>query len=124
MSLKHKFMALSGIMGLLMAIVAIVGYVMASRELNQSVDSELRATISREAMVLDGWLREKRAFGEATTNYMTSLNGNFDIMHSKATLGTTMSDKEILEKDRIIFNCVLLSNELVEDEDDHTMPGS
>ena len=80
-----------------MAIVAIVGYVMASRELNQSVDSELRATISREAMVLDGWLREKRAFGEATTNYMTSLNGNFDIMHSKATLGTTMSDKEILE---------------------------
>ena len=67
MSIKHKFMALSGIMGLLMAIVAIVGYVMASRELNQSVDSELRATISREAMVLDGWLREKRAFGEATT---------------------------------------------------------
>ena len=47
MSLKHKFMALSGIMGLLTAIVAIVGYVMASRELNQSVDSELRATISR-----------------------------------------------------------------------------
>ena len=54
MSLKHKFMALSAVMGLLMAIVAIVGYVMASRELNQSVDSELRATISREAMVLDG----------------------------------------------------------------------
>ena len=97
MNLKHKFMALSGIMGLLMAIVAVVGYYMASRDLNQSVDSELRATISREAMVLDGWLKEKRAFGEATTNYMTSLNGNFDIMHSKATLGTTMSDKEILE---------------------------
>ena len=29
------------------------------------------------------------------------------------------TDKEILEKDRLIFNCVLLSNELVEDEDDH-----
>ena len=28
-------------------------------------------------------------------------------------------DKEILEKDRIIFNCVLLSNDLVEDEEDH-----
>ena len=52
MSLKHKFMALSAVMGLLMDIVAIVGYVMASRELNQSVDSELRATISREAMEL------------------------------------------------------------------------
>jgi len=97
MSLKQKFMALSGIMGLLMAVVAIVGYIMASRELNQSVDSELRATISREAMQLDGWLREKRAFGEATTNYMTSLNGNYEVMHNKATLGTTISDKEILE---------------------------
>ena len=28
-------------------------------------------------------------------------------------------DKEILERDKIIFNCVLLSNDLVEDEDDH-----
>ena len=28
-------------------------------------------------------------------------------------------DKEILEKDEIIFNCVMLSNDLVEDEDDH-----
>ena len=59
MSLKQKFMALSGIMGLLMAVVAIVGYIMASRELNQSVDSELRATISREAMQLDGCGRKE-----------------------------------------------------------------
>ena len=28
-------------------------------------------------------------------------------------------DKEILEKDDIIFNCVMLSNDLIEDEDDH-----
>ncbi|MCR5756469.1 MAG: methyl-accepting chemotaxis protein [Selenomonas sp.] len=97
MNLKQKFMLLSGIMGLLMAVVAITGYIMASRELQQSVDSELRATVSREVMALDGWLREKRAFGEATTNYMTSLNGDYATMHNKATLGTTISDKEILE---------------------------
>jgi len=97
MNLKQKFMLLSGIMGLLMAVVAVTGYIMASRELQQSVDSELRATVSREVMALDGWLREKRAFGEATTNYMTSLNGDYAIMHNKSTLGTTISDKEILE---------------------------
>ena len=97
MSLKQKFMLLSGIMGLLMTVVAVTGYIMASRELQQSVDSELRTTVSREVMELDGWLREKRAFGVATTNYMTSLNGNYDIMHNKETLGTTISDKEILE---------------------------
>ena len=97
MGLKQKFMILSGIMGLLMAAVSIIGYFMASSDLQKSVDSELRATVSREAMTLDGWLREKRAFGEATTNYMTSLNGNYDVMHNKETLGTTISDKEILE---------------------------
>lgn len=94
MGLRQKFMALSGIMGLLMAIVAITGYIMASNDLGKSVDSELRATVSREAMELDGWLREKRAFGEATTNYMTSLNGNYDIMHNKETLGTTISTRK------------------------------
>ncbi len=46
---------------------------------------------------MDGWLREKKAFGVATTNYMTSLNGNYEVMHNKSTLGTTISDKEILE---------------------------
>lgn len=97
MGLKQKFMILSCIMGLLMAAVSIIGYFMASNDLQKSVDSELRATVSREAMELDGWLREKRAFGEATTNYMTSLNGNYDVMHNKETLGTTISDKEILE---------------------------
>lgn len=97
MGLKQKFILLSVIMGFLMAVVAVTGYWMASRELQQSVDSELRATVSREAMQLDGWLREKKAFGVATTNYMTSLNGNYDIMHRKETLGTTISDKEILE---------------------------
>ena len=97
MGLKQKFMALSGGMGVLLAIVSIVGYMMASSALKESVDSELRATIANEASVLNGWLREKKAFGVATTNHMTSLNGNMAVMHTQETLGTTVSDKEILE---------------------------
>ena len=97
MGLKQKFMALSGLMGLLLAIVSVVGYFMASSALKESVDSELRTTITNEANELNGWLREKKAFGVATTNHMTSLNGNFDVMHTQETLGTTVSDKEILE---------------------------
>ena len=97
MGLKQKFMALSGLMGLLLAIVSIVGYYMASSALRESVDSELRTTISSEANELNGWLKEKKAFGVATTNHMTSLNGNMEVMHTQETLGTTISDKEILE---------------------------
>ena len=90
-------MALSGLMGLLLAVVSIVGYMMASSALEESVDSELRTTIANEASKLNGWLREKKAFGVATTNHMTSLNGNMEVMHTQETLGTTISDKEILE---------------------------
>ncbi len=97
MGLKQKFIALSGVMGLLLAIVSIVGYMMASSALKESVDSELKATIANEANTLNGWLREKKAFGVATTNHMTSLNGNMAVMHNQETLGTTVSDKEILE---------------------------
>ena len=97
MGLKQKFMALSGLMGLLLAIVSVVGYFMASSALKESVDSELRTTISSEANELNGWLKEKKAFGVATTNHMTSLNGNMETMQTKETLGTTISDKEILE---------------------------
>lgn len=97
MGLKQKFMALSGLMGLLLAIVSVVGYFMASSALRESVDSELRTTISNVANELNGWLLEKKAFGVATTNHMTSLNGNKEIMQTKETLGTTVSDKEILE---------------------------
>ena len=97
MGLKQKFIALSGLMGLLLAVVSIVGYMMASSSLEKSVDSELRTTIANEASKLNGWLREKKAFGVATTNHMTSLNGNMEVMHTQETLGTTISDKEILE---------------------------
>ena len=97
MGLKQKFMALSGLMGLLLAVVSIVGYMMASSALEESVDSELRTTIANESNKLNGWLREKKAFGVATTNHMTSLNGNMEVMHTQETLGTTISDKEILE---------------------------
>lgn len=60
MGLKQKFMALSGLMGLLLAIVSVVGYFMASSALKESVDSELRTTISNVANELNGWLLEKR----------------------------------------------------------------
>lgn len=56
----------------------------------------------------------KKAFGVATTNYMTSLNGNYEIMHRKETLGTTITDKEILE---MAGGLVSITGEKTEDPD-------
>ena len=54
MGLKQKFMALAGVMGALMAIVSIIGYYMASNDLQQSIESEMEATVATEAAKLDG----------------------------------------------------------------------
>ena len=97
MGLKQKFIALAGVMGALMAIVSIIGYYMASTDLRKSVESEMKATVETQAAQLDGWLNEKKAFGVSTANQMTSLNGNMTLLKAKETLGTTTSDKEILE---------------------------
>ena len=97
MGLKQKFIALAGVMGALMAIVSIIGYYMASTDLRKSVESEMKATVETQAAQLDGWLNEKKAFGVSTANQMSSLNGNMTLLKAKETLGTTTSDKEILE---------------------------
>lgn len=97
MGLKQKFMALAGVMGALMAIVSIIGYYMASSDLQQSIESEMEATVATEAAKLDGWLDEKKAFGVSTSNYLTSLNGNTALLKAKESLGTSTSDKEILD---------------------------
>ena len=97
MGLKQKFIALAGVMGALMAIVSIIGYYMASTDLRKSVESEMKATVETQAAQLDGWLNEKKAFGVSTANQMSSLNGNMALLKAKETLGTTTSDKELLE---------------------------
>ena len=56
----------------------------------------------------------KKAFGVATTNYMASLNGNCAIRHRKETLGTTLTDKEILE---MAGGVVSITGEKTEDPD-------
>ena len=102
-------MALSALMGLLLAIVSIVGYFMASSALRESVDSELRTTISNEANELNGWLKEKKAFGVATTNHMTSLNGNMEVMQSETQMQGLM-DSEITRRGQLLANQALVQS--------------
>lgn len=68
MGLKQKFLVLAGVVGILMAIMSVVGYFVASSDLQASVDTELSATVSKEASDLDGWLREKKAVDVSTAN--------------------------------------------------------
>ncbi len=97
MGLKQKFLALAGVVGLLMAIMSVVGYYVASTDLQESVETELNATVSKEASNLDGWLREKKAVDVSTANAATEMKGDMSRLKTKAAMGTITSDKEILE---------------------------
>ena len=96
MGLKQKFLALAGVVGLLMAVMSIIGYYMASSNLQESVETELRATVARDAANLDGWLREKKAVDVSTANTASEMKGDMSRIKTKATMGTIVSDKEIL----------------------------
>jgi len=96
MGLKQKFLALTGVMGVLLAMVSIIGYFMASRDLQESVDSDLRANVATNVADMEGWLKEKRSSVEHTANLMTAYNGDKSIMQTNAALQSASSDKEIM----------------------------
>jgi len=46
MKIRQKFILLAGVIGALMAIVSIIGYYTANKNLNESVEQELTATMN------------------------------------------------------------------------------
>ena len=97
MKLRRKFMTLAWLMGMAVAVVCVISYYFASEELQSTTDSELRMTVNRESTQLNGWLEAKKAFGESTSNVLTSLNGDMALLKTQKVLGTITSDKEILD---------------------------
>ncbi|MBR0060239.1 MAG: methyl-accepting chemotaxis protein, partial [Selenomonadaceae bacterium] len=97
MRLRQKFMSLASMMAAAIAVVCLISYYFASEELESTTDSELRMTVEREAAQLNGWLETKKAFGESTSNVLTSLNGDMSLLKTQKVLGTITSDKEILD---------------------------
>ena len=59
MGLRQKFLMLSGVAGVIMAIVAIVGYVTSSNLLAKTVEEEIISEVGRQSAQAEGWLLEK-----------------------------------------------------------------
>ena len=97
MRLRQKFMTLAWLMGMAVAVVCIISYHFASEELQQSTDSELSMTVARETTLLEGWLEEKKKFGETASNVLTSLNGNQALLKDREILSAVTADKDLLE---------------------------
>ncbi len=97
MGIKQKFFVLSGVVGLLLAIVSIIGYYTASTNLNASIEGEINYTVRAEAEELEGWLREKKASATYAASLMTGFKGDMARLKSIESLSSVADDKEILD---------------------------
>ena len=97
MTLKQKFLVLTGLIGVLLAIVSIVGYLSSRDNLSSSVESELTTVVESQSNILDGWLKEKGSSIEHEANLLTEFNGDMARLKVRDYLSLAKSDKDILE---------------------------
>lgn len=97
MGIKRKFQIFAAVIGFLMALVSIIGFVTADRSLEASVEAELTAVVGNEAAELDGWFKEKKASATYAANLMSSFKGDRTRIESVDSLSSISSDKEILD---------------------------
>ena len=97
MGIRQKFFVLAGLVGILLAIVSMVGYYTANSNLEESVEHELTMTIGEKGKDLNGWLMEKGASATYEANLMTAYNGDPARIKTIDALALATSDKDILD---------------------------
>ena len=97
MGIKRKFQIFAGIIGVLLVIVSIVGFLTANSNLEESVEAEVKTVAGKEASELDGWFIEKGASATYASSLMTSFKGDLSRIQSIDSLSSIAKDKEILD---------------------------
>lgn len=97
MGIRQKFFVLAGLVGLLMAIVSLVGYYTANSNLETSVEKELVVTMGEHGKELNGWLVEKGSSAVYEANLITAFNGDLSRIKNTDVLALASSDKQILD---------------------------
>lgn len=96
MGLKKKFFLLSGLVGLFMAVISIIGFYTAYTNLAGSVEEEFEAVVSSSAYEMDGWLQSKGTTATHTAAVLEGLEGN-PAQQLQGVLGAAANDREILD---------------------------
>ena len=98
MGVRQKFFALSGVAGVIMAIVSIVGYFTASEAVENTTEKEIVAVITAAADEAEGWMLEKAQYGEATARMLSSFSAQDEaIVRRKEMTATYKGDKDIID---------------------------
>ena len=97
MGIRQKFYVLAGIVGALLAVISIIGFYTADKNLEKAVEAEFTASMNAAESEMDGWLAKKGASAQYAADLMTEFNGDESRVKSIASLALGSSDPEILD---------------------------
>ena len=96
-NIKGKFTVLTAVVGIFLVLISCFGYITASDNLRESVDSEVVVTIERAATDMDGWLSQRISLAVAEGNLMTSFDGDYARIKDKKSMSLAAHDKDIID---------------------------
>ena len=96
-SIKRKFTILTGVVAFFMLLISFIGYYMASKELNESIDEELTATMNYAAADMDSWLARRIGVAQAQASLYSNFNGDYARIKNKDTMSLATYDKTIVD---------------------------
>ena len=98
MNVRQKFFAISGVAGVIMAVVAVVGYFTAANSLRSAVEQEIVAEIGRQSAQADGWLVEKGKYAEGVATQLSKMTAQENAFaQSKSLVAAVAADKEVMD---------------------------
>ncbi|MBO4852983.1 MAG: methyl-accepting chemotaxis protein, partial [Schwartzia sp.] len=98
MGVRQKFFLLSGVAGIIMAVVAVVGYFTAANSLKAAVEEEIVSEIGRQSAQADGWLAEKGKYAEGVAAQLSKMGAKEDALaKNKNMMAAVANDKEVLD---------------------------
>ncbi len=96
-SIKKKFIILTGVVAFFMLLISFTGYYMASKELNESINEEVAATMKYAAADMDSWMNRRIGVAQAQASLYSNFNGDFVRIKAKDTMSAATYDKTIVD---------------------------
>ena len=98
MNVRQKFFALSGMVGVIMAVVSVIGYFTAANSLESAVEQEIVSEIGRQSAQADGWLVEKGKYAEGVATQLSKMTAQENAFaQSKSLVAAVAADKEVMD---------------------------
>ncbi len=92
MNVKQKFFAISGVAGLIMAVVSVVGYFTASTAVTETLGKEIVSIIKAESNEAEAWLLEKGQLAQGVSSILTHLPASQETLARSQELTQAVAD--------------------------------